>query len=518
MARRGSGAVARNRPSWPTLGRATRLPVSVKWIATRRPASARSAAPSRRTRRPRRTTSISTSRRVCAAQRLRGDALAAADAVAADGRLAADEVEQRSGRRSRAGSSARAGSACRRGGSAPAGVTRTFASASGISMFGSASSTGWIAARNAARSTPGGASTRRVERRGVDRARVDRDRARRPRDRSRGRGRARSGSPPRSVPVSDGLPPRALARDARADRAQAEQVALRRGDRADRRVEVDRAEAGHARPAATLGIGSPGRPGSSGTRRSARPDSALTRCAAGALASPSARVRANSRLPVAPPGRPGGQRAAGGLRQARRAVLVGGHGLDRGRGADRAAHDAGLAGPRRGGRAGGREQREQGERRGGSAAVSRLIRPPLVSRGGRRHAAQPRRSVTRLATRRRAPVASRPANSIRTRTRRRVPRRLRRTFTTTVRARRAGTDAVREPSSSERLPGAQPAQRQPAAAALGLAAAHAHAHAAAAGAQARRQRDERRGARPGRAAGRRARRPRPGAAGPGATS
>ena len=64
--------------------------------------------------------------------------------------------------------------------------------------------------------------------------------------------------------------------------------------------------------AGTLGgAGSPGRPGSSGIRSSPRLASAETRWPAGLLAAPSARVRANARLPLAPPGRPGRRGAAG---------------------------------------------------------------------------------------------------------------------------------------------------------------------------------------------------------------
>ena len=104
--------------------------------------------------------------------------------------------------------------------------------------------------------------------------------------------------------------------------------------------------------------------------------------------------------------------------------------------------------------------------------------------------AQRRFSVTVLVILRRAPVASRPANSIRTRDLRWRSSRLRRTLTTIVRVRRAFTVAVLEPSSSALRPlrsrrsESLPLQR------FGLHAADAHADHAAVDGQPRGQRDE----------------------------
>ncbi len=83
----------------------------------------------------------------------------------------------------------------------------------------------------------------------------------------------------------------------------------------------------------------------------------MTRWPAGLSADPSTRVRANSALPVAPPGSPARRLAARLLGGALGGILVGGDRLDRRRGAELAAQDARLARPRSGGRTGGRSQR-----------------------------------------------------------------------------------------------------------------------------------------------------------------
>ena len=343
---------------------------------------------------------------------------------------------------------------------------------------------------------------RRVERRGVDRARVDRDRARdravgREIDAEHGEVRHRRGAGQRRAAA------RALARHARADRAQAEQVALRRGDGADRRVEVDRAEAGHVdrrdardRQPGQAGqqrdaqVGEPGL-GADALRRPAR--SRRRRRACGRTAG------CRSRRPAAPPGSAPpadcvrhdapslfavtGSIAGAGPIVPRTTLASQVHGAA-----------AAPAGATRASRASDEEARQQFP----------AHQAPLLSRGGR----QTRRSAS--------PQCHPPGD---------LPPRAGRVAAGELASARApggacrgacdapsrrpcgrgarGIDAVRDPSSSERRPVRRrrsvslPRQR------LAWRQRTRTRTPAAPRAQARRQRDERRGARPGRPAGRR---------------
>ena len=185
--------------------------------------------------------------------------------------------------------------------------------------------------------------------------------------------------------------------------------------------------------------------------RSPRLASAETRCPAGLAALPSARVRASSRLPVAPPGRPGGGEPPAVCVAHSAASLLAVTGSTGGPGpsvprATLASHVHGAAAAPAGAtRASSSRPRTLGIRRRVMCARAFSTR-----RARRRHSAAPKRNLPDDLP----PLAGRvAARELHPHPRRRWrSSRLRRTLTTIVRVRRAFTVAVLEPSSSALWP------------------------------------------------------------------